>query len=110
MVKRVSPSSKHPTHPQDSHGGDVLSWEGVGGVADEKAGLAHSSERQEVPEDRGHKPCPRCGEVSMHLPSPPSPALREDPGPPLWLWSLPSEDLRIRVSKPKSRRVTRSAW
>lgn len=26
-----------------SHCGDVLSWKGIGGVADEQAGLTHSS-------------------------------------------------------------------
>lgn len=40
-----------------SHGGDVLSGEGIGGVADEEAGLAHGSERQEVPEGVSHRPC-----------------------------------------------------
>lgn len=44
-------------------GGDVLSREGVGGVADEQAGLAHGSERQEVQEDSSQGPCLRPREV-----------------------------------------------
>ena len=48
-----------PPRPGDSHGGDVLSREGIGGIADKKAGLAHGSERQKVREDSGHGPCPR---------------------------------------------------
>lgn len=31
-----------------SHGGDVLSRKGIGGVADEQAGLTHGSARQEM--------------------------------------------------------------
>lgn len=31
-----------------SHGGDVLSRKGIGGVADEQAGLTHSSAREEM--------------------------------------------------------------
>ena len=60
---RVSPAFERPTQVQNSHGGDVLSREGVGGVADEQAGLAHGSERQEVQEDSSQGPCPRPREV-----------------------------------------------
>lgn len=31
-----------------SHGGDVLSRKGIGGVADEQAGLTHGSAREEM--------------------------------------------------------------
>lgn len=67
---RVSPASERPAHAQNSHGGDVLSREGVGGVADKQACLAHGSARQEVREDSGHGPCPTLREVSQHLPGP----------------------------------------
>lgn len=70
LVMRVSPASERPAHAQNSHGGDVLSREGVGGVADKQACLAHGSARQEVREDSGHGPCPTLREVSQHLPGP----------------------------------------
>lgn len=87
-----------PTPLQDSHGGDVLSWESVGGVADKKARFAHGSERQEVREDSGQGPRPRQREVSGS----PSPALREDPGPLLRASVSPPENANRSGPKPDS--------
>lgn len=49
----------------NSHSGDVFSGEGIGGVADEKARLAHGSERQETRSrrDQGHGLCLRQGDI-----------------------------------------------
>lgn len=102
MVMRVSLSSRLPP-PADSHGGDVLSGESVRGVADEKAGLAHGSERQEVRGDGGHGPCPGRWEVSRS----PSPTLREDPAPPLRASVSPPVNAKISGPKPESQGSSR---
>ena len=38
-----------------SHSGDVLSWEGIGGVTDEQAGFSHSPESERKKERKKDK-------------------------------------------------------
>lgn len=89
---RVTPPRPGARPHRDSHGGDVLSGEGIGGVADEKAGLAHSSERQEVREGVSHRP----GLA-------PEPSPQERPGSPFWVSVSPSEGPHVR---PENHRVS----